>query len=833
MDEEDIEATKSYILTLCSAIGGLEEVEGPDGSVIQKYCVGDEALACLRDLKRAIRTDSQNNERTVLKALVEFNVIETDIVPLLLSFRKDRNEVALRFILACVELLVPMTWPVEKRIDDEDQQDDPNLMSCYRKYKLDLLKEGVFEAILTLIMNSVRIPQRDRSIIDQTTIRLGLYLFRNLTAIPDLNMSQSSNLEHIRMSHMQETLMIRYYESDVTEFLLTIASNSAKQEGTTEWNVLVLESLYNLIKSVDPKDVFSHRMTKTSLDRADLEEAAAKLSGLLNIENTKKRQKTTYVPTRHNRFGGTYVLEWDSKKRISHSQVGGFADPTELIEGQKKTNRSGRKRKLEDKSLTRKVYQNNQSLMYLKLTAQSFIQSCFNAFYTRMMKDMLREDDKILANDYTRYYYTMKWFLEYHGYEQSAASRRRESNLDSTIEEDDIDRTKDFDFSLVASALDLKTVLFCLRQMRTTLDNKQWFELQMAVDCLRQMLLSIGVMAKSQVEEYRAIAEHIQSNMYYEQQHLDLLIELVRCYKNQSDGYLKSVVLLTHVLLRLLDKYQQDKKTLFIRKKAKSSKPKKITAGDQEEPLIADVVDSENEEEDRDRRAIYKDQVFKFDSFEQRYISTDLVHTYCALLENYMDLEPKYMACITSMFHRIMVKRRAEYLFWKLPVLDLFNRILSDVHRVPKTKEFGMLIEFIQYSTYQFFKAAKVYPLLFIEALIPKMRSDRNMWEEPNVERIQAEQEEEEYLNDVNYIPSTTTNNNTEAEQSTETHNNDIIDEEMVDYLFSAFDQRDKEVNTITTTTENHNDSLDLEVETSIAEVDKLLMEMGVETTES
>lgn len=147
-----------------------------------------------------------------------------------------------------------------------------------------------------------------------------------------------------------------------------------------------------------------------------------------------------------------------------------------------------------------------------------------------------------------------------------------------------------------------------------------------------------------------------------------------------------------------------------------------------------------------------------------------------------------------------------------------------------------MLIEFIQYSTYQFFKAAKVYPLLFIEALIPKMKSDRNMWEEPNVERMQAEQEEEEYLNDVNYIPSTTTNNNTEAEQSTETHNNDIIDEEMVDYLFSAFDQRDKEVNTITattTSTENHNDSLDLEVETSIAEVDKLLMEMGVETTKS
>lgn len=62
-------------------------------------------LACLRDLKKAIRVNSTNNERTVLKALVEYNVIETDIVPLILSFQKDRNEVAFRFILACGKLV--------------------------------------------------------------------------------------------------------------------------------------------------------------------------------------------------------------------------------------------------------------------------------------------------------------------------------------------------------------------------------------------------------------------------------------------------------------------------------------------------------------------------------------------------------------------------------------------------------------------------------------------------------------------------------------------------------------------------------------------------------
>lgn len=201
-----------------------------------------------------------------------------------------------------------MTWPIEKRIDDDEQEDNPNLMSCYRKYKLDLLTEGVFESILALIVNSVRIPQRDRSIIDQTVIRLGLYLFRNLTAIPDLNISQSSNPEQIRMSQMQETLLMRYYEADVLELLLTIASNSTKVEGTAEWNVLVLELFYNLIKFVDPKQVFYFGITNGS-ERGGMIDISAKLSDLLTLENTKKRQRTSLVPTRHNRFGGTYVLE--------------------------------------------------------------------------------------------------------------------------------------------------------------------------------------------------------------------------------------------------------------------------------------------------------------------------------------------------------------------------------------------------------------------------------------------------------------------------------------------------------------------------------------------
>lgn len=152
-----------------------------------------------------------------------------------------------------------MTWPAYKSLDvEEEQQEDPNLMRCYRKYKMDLLAEGVFESILSLILRSISIPHRDRSIEDQTTIRLVLYLYRNLTAIPDLNTSQSGTTDQIRLSRLQESLLIRYYESDVVELLVTIASNSASQENLTEWNLLVLECIYNFFNHIDPKEIQSY-----------------------------------------------------------------------------------------------------------------------------------------------------------------------------------------------------------------------------------------------------------------------------------------------------------------------------------------------------------------------------------------------------------------------------------------------------------------------------------------------------------------------------------------------------------------------------------------------
>lgn len=244
------------------------------------------------------------------------------------------------------------------------------------------------------------------------------------------------------------------------------------------------------------------------------------------------------------------------------------------------------------------------------------------AFYECMLRDILREDAKIVDQDYARYFFTMKWFLEYHIYEQRATEQRKADGMDNPNRERYTLRDYDnqhFDFALVASALDLKTVLYCLRYMRDKLDQKAWFEVQMAVDCLRQMLVTIGAMHKSDHEEYREIAEHIQSNLYYEQTAFDLFIDIVKCYKSQSYGYLKAVVMLTHVLLKLLDQYQKGKKVVFVRKKLQKKK-KPVHAGTEEDGGITVHMssdESENEEEAREAQQVYKDSVFKFSVFEE------------------------------------------------------------------------------------------------------------------------------------------------------------------------------------------------------------------------
>lgn len=88
------------------------------------------------------------------------------------------------------------------------------------------------------------------------------------------------------------------YKSDILELLLTIASNTTNEADSGEWNVLVLEILYNIIKHVSPKDVFFYKemiMTNKNNVRKKKVGFGVKTKYRNRLEMTMKRRLVVVV----------------------------------------------------------------------------------------------------------------------------------------------------------------------------------------------------------------------------------------------------------------------------------------------------------------------------------------------------------------------------------------------------------------------------------------------------------------------------------------------------------------------------------------------------------
>ncbi|RUP49856.1 timeless protein-domain-containing protein [Jimgerdemannia flammicorona] len=523
-----------------------------------------------------------------------------------------------------------MTWPVE----DKDLRDEENsvhaatMVRLLRDYKDAFLAPGVLKAVLSVIANPLAVSQRDRTERDNTIIRLVLTLFRNLVAIKDPKASENLSGENNIRATMQERLLLCYQQADILEFLSIIASNSNLSE-FAEWNIIVQEIYYYLFLNVDPGDLF-----------VDVEMASGnRLSEMLIQEESKKKLKSRNASSRHHRFGGTLVLKTNNGQNYNvHKHEAAFADVQNLLDSAKKKDVRGQRRKDQSVFDNPARYAEPEAIQYLKATAQSFLEDCFNPFFSSLRKDFEAERPKIREADYPKFFYLVQFFL---GYQRLALERVREErakqfNVPGTEDED----TDACAFDLVAGAMDARGFLLCVKRMCICKDEKNWSELHVAVDCFKQMLLTLEGMAQSPHEDYREVSESLQNNIFYEESTLDLVVQLIRDYKNQSMGFLKSAIELAHVLLKMLERYAKSKRFMFVRKKKAAPKKKKApgqTDGSAATSDLGEVLagaepkeqeqeqeqeqEEEEEEEDpearRERKAAYAEHVFQLEKFER------------------------------------------------------------------------------------------------------------------------------------------------------------------------------------------------------------------------
>jgi replication fork protection complex subunit Tof1/Swi1 len=90
VDDDDI--FESHLLSICTALGGFEATSSKSKDPHRRtYVPGDEAMDCLRDLKRFLRLDEEAGRKATAHLLGKFKVLEKDLIPLLQSCVKSKN----------------------------------------------------------------------------------------------------------------------------------------------------------------------------------------------------------------------------------------------------------------------------------------------------------------------------------------------------------------------------------------------------------------------------------------------------------------------------------------------------------------------------------------------------------------------------------------------------------------------------------------------------------------------------------------------------------------------------------------------------------------------
>ncbi|KAJ3023466.1 UNVERIFIED_CONTAM: Topoisomerase 1-associated factor 1, partial [Siphonaria sp. JEL0065] len=680
---------RNRVLNICSALGGFEE-DAETGERIYKK--GDECLDCLSDLKRILRADNETSERKVFGVLGEWNVLARDLLPLLQVTDVDSHY---KMAMLIVELLVPLTWATS-----DEYKHSPNQIEVLLKYKEAFLNQNVVAKIMQVLLKSLAIPFRDRRDKDNAKIRLILTLFRNLLAIRDPEASTGASAEFHYRASLQEKLLECFYETNVLQLVLTFAASMEEKE-FCGFNFLVLELVYLVFRDMTVDSILG--------DSGVLEQEA-----LLKLVKQEHKAARPFKSSRHSRFGGTLSLNMGNGKMVNFFSPATALKSVETAMDVGKT--KGRTvKKGQSETVTKKAIRNEKVKQALRETADSFLENSFNSLIASVKDDIDKERQHVVEGDYLRFLVVVKFFLEY------------QVQLLKITDEDGKEK---YDFDCVTDFINSRSMMFVTKRMQIYLDEKKWPELQSSLECLKQMLVTLNAMAVCGNEEYQDASNNIQNNLYYEAYIVEAISHLCKSYKDQSFGYLKNLVETVHIFLKMLEKFSKSKDFMVVRrkkrqqaKKASSNKNGGLTVEETTAAIPADDDEAGFQDENYVKRQCVEHE-FQFGKIEMDFAYENVVHTYMQLLQGYHELEPKYFHYATTLLHRVFIKAKMEPLLYKLSTLELFNRIILDERTLEPSKELKELKEFIRYVVKKFVAKAKEYPMLFVEVLFPKSRSD-------------------------------------------------------------------------------------------------------------
>jgi replication fork protection complex subunit Tof1/Swi1 len=617
-----------------------------------------------------------------------------------------------------VELLVPLTWPFE--IDPVEatvnhHRHGPYIQLAQIGYKRAILqfdRDRILQTAVKIALPSMAVPLRERTPRDEGIIRIALYFIRNIAMLsPPSNIPMDIDEAEVSRSTTIDT----FQEQDIFQVILSVASSIG--EDFVVQDVVILEILFFLLKGIDAEKLF---LEDKQLDRKN----AGELKDLMQKEKAMLAGYARTAPTRHNRFGTMIWVKRDDEKvtTISGQDVLGKAQASmQKMDQTKKWNKPRRPGRKTDLEQEREEFDLPVGLTYsarrhIKAFVEDFLDSSFNPLFNHLRKAIERETDRVEIRHSRQFFYLTSWFLR-----AECARRRTMKARAADPKSVEVLTAEDESYGLVAEVMNQETFILLNRFMQRSQDEKAWQDLNAGMKCFTQILLTVQEMSESALEDDQEIAENIQNRIFYEESTHDRVVMILRSYKDQGFGYLDAVTELSHVFLRMLERYAKQNVDLQIKSKRRTRKIQKKQAQAQGDEGTEEGHVSETEDLQQAQRTV-SERKFDFARFAAKFVNQSSINTFVRFVGYFADLSVEQLKRAHRFFHRVVFKMELGILLCRVDILALFNRMMKGPGGLdpglPIYKEWdGFVLHFFR----KVVKKVQERPELVVEMLFSKI----------------------------------------------------------------------------------------------------------------
>ncbi|AET37340.1 Tof1p Ecym_1083 [Eremothecium cymbalariae DBVPG len=768
---------KARIALLATAIGG------PDHSSEQEpppYRLGDDCLACLKDLRRWFTlVDEKQRRWDVARAAAEFKILVDDLIPILADW-EERSAKAVKqsrrsggtvgdyfrnkgyydkVALNAFQLVVWMTWPI--MLTDESSQSHIANYSDLKKhqliYKKMLLSSNggkVVKAAIRLASDIIRIDRLQRSPRDNALLRLVLNFLRNILAIEPSEVTISSkqrtgnrgvsaaellppnvSMDDISLNNVVST----FQRSKVFAFLLTISSSINSEFDAEYVKIPLLEIIFYLTKDLSHDHLFkwldsSESSLPATVDHQNkgssvghrpkvISRAGEELNQLLVKERDLKRSQIRISSTRHSRFGGFFSIQTPDNVRLTVSNSHNILDQDaalKTLDNRKKWNKAVRNPADIVQGVPISFLNSAASSTYVTQENAKCLKRYLDGFITSSFNILFKLIADHFTTDESNHVMLNKihFLLSYSWFLKYHRISSEKYNIIDPIS--------------VSQALQDTCYILLPKFLRESYEQKNWAVVHAALLAITELLMYLNQLDNPECED---TVDDIMSRMFSDE-NIKLLSNIPKSASSHSPQYVRACVNLNDTIFKTIEKYERNNKTLTTKsfgryRGGRFTAKMDSSANEASKQGTAQNEDQNNEESSNDDSDIEEKSTFRmaqinFQKVLNAYIYAGTIDTYVKFLQRYQELEGDDIKKVMRFLNYVTIDVQEETFLFRIDFIILLKDMLSPNGLDYGSKNRKYVLDFATHFMSRLKEKLKKAPSWYVNLLFPNLH-DRQL----------------------------------------------------------------------------------------------------------